>query len=97
MIIIKQLRLTAAVEEWMMKEEGSFEDSKRSKSHAYALLQRLTSGSNAFTAVELDMLISSGEYQSTAWEDDEIAGGKRTKDTIARVVKNLKQARSLLK
>lgn len=75
--------------QWGSKEYGSFEDSGKSESHVYALLQRLN-GTASFNRQELETLIQSGEYQSTAWNDDEIEGGKITKRCIANWVTKFK-------
>jgi hypothetical protein len=85
-----KIRLSAAIEEWMMKEEGSFEDSKRDSTHVYAILGRLRNGNNTLSEREVDILIKSGTYHATAWNDDEIDGGARTKATIQRIVNKLK-------
>ncbi len=85
-----KLKLTDAIEEWMMKEEGSYEDSRQRVDHAYHLLNKLTTDGVNLTENQKQTLIKSGQYHSTAWEDDEIYGGARTKRAIAKIVAKLK-------
>lgn len=79
-----------AVNEWMRKEEGSFEDHGRSSNHVYALLQRF-GGKVSFTEEEAKTIITSGKYQSTGWNEDEIEGGLKTMKTIASYVQKLEE------
>lgn len=80
-----------AIDEWIYKEWGSYEDHKHSPAHVVPLLERF-GGNTHYTNDELKTLIISGEYQSTAWQPDEIDGGQVTIDTIARYVKKFKEA-----
>lgn len=83
-------RKSEAVYEWGSKEEGSFEDHNRDASHAYAILQRF-GGKVTLTEDEAKTLIESGRYQSTSWKEDEILGGQKTMDRIAKYVKDIDQ------
>lgn len=92
MITIKTTR-SHAVHEWMMKEYGSWEDHNKDVNHACASLQRF-GGNVKLTREQAEELIKSGEYQSTGWNDDEISGGARTKQVIARYVRLIKSEMS---
>src|SRR5687767_13635331 len=84
-------RKSAAIEEWIMKEYGSWEDGDKNPNHPCAVLQKF--GSNLLiTPEQATDLISSGEYQSTSWNDDEIDGGANTKKMIAKYVAKIKDA-----
>lgn len=74
---------SGAVEEWIMKEWGSFEDAGHDPGHVVAILQRFGK-TITLTIAEADTVIQSARYNAEAWNDDEIDGGARTKQTIAR-------------
>lgn len=84
-------RKSAAVYEWMRKEEGSYEDHDRSNSHVFAILCRW-GGKVTLTIEEAEAVIKSGSYQSTAWEEDEIKGGFKTMNIIASYCKKIRAA-----
>lgn len=73
---------------WYSKEEGSWEDSCFDNSHPASKLYH-RGNTIALTKEEIKKLIKSGEYHSTAWSDDEINGGSRTKKAIANFCKKL--------
>lgn len=89
--ITVNIRQSSAIEEWMMKEEGSYEDSKRSQNHVFAILKAFR-GNVSLTKEQADTVIKSGNYHSTAWNDDEIVGGARTKKAIAGVCAKIQTA-----
>lgn len=65
--------------EWIAKEEGSFEDSGKSKDHVYfILINAKPNAVNSLTKNQVKTLLSSAKYQSSAWEEEEIVGGKKT-------------------
>jgi hypothetical protein len=83
-----------ALDEWQMKEEGSYEDYKRNdNNHPWWTLGELLHGKTAtLTETQVRRLIESGDYHATAWEPDEIDGGKKTMKTIAAKVAILEAA-----
>ena len=87
------IRRSKAIEEWKMKEEGSYEDSKRSPDHVFAILNTFR-GKVILTEEQAATVIKSGQYHSTAWNDDEIVGGARTKKAIAAVCAKIQTALS---
>ena len=91
MCITINTRKSAAISEWQRKEEGSYEDRNRSQSHAFAILNRW-GGKITLTNDEAETLIKSGSYQSTGWDDDDIKGGAKTKQTIASYCKKIREA-----
>lgn len=78
-----------AVHEWIMKEWGSYEDHDKSETHVVAILEQFGKRLR-LTEQQAKTLIESGEYQSTSWQPDEISGGQRTMNVIARYVRKLK-------
>jgi hypothetical protein len=86
-----QTRQSTAVYQWMSKEYGSWEDHDKDPNHACALLQRF-GGMLELTEEQAMELITSGKYNSTAWLDDEIEGGAKTKLTIAGYVTKIQTA-----
>lgn len=78
-----------AIHAWMMKEYGSWEDHNFDKNHPCALLQEFGK-TLTLTKQQAEALVISGEYQATAWNDDEIDGGAVTKQTINRWVEVFK-------
>jgi hypothetical protein len=87
--IVITVNKSAALEEWKMKEEGSFEDHERSESHAFAILSRLGHGKTVLTEQEAKTVLSSGNYHKDAWTNDEIVGGATTKRAIARICEKI--------
>lgn len=85
------IRRSKAIEEWMMKEEGSYEDNKRSPDHVFAILKTFR-GKVTLTEEQAASVIKSGNYHSTAWNDDEIVGGARTKKAIAAICVKIEAA-----
>lgn len=81
---------TKAIDEWMCKEWGSYEDSKKDPNHPCAFL-KLAGQTVEINNDQLNRLILSGYYQSTAWNEDEIVGGERTMRAISNFVNKLKQ------
>lgn len=81
-------RKSNAVEEWMAKEYGSWEDHKYADNHPYAILKRF-GGKIELTKDEVLTLIKSGQYHSTAWDAEDIDGGQRTINGIAAYVTKL--------
>lgn len=81
---------TRYIHEWSRKEYGSWEDNNRDVNHPCYLLQQ-TGKILDLTMQQINDLIVSGKYQSTGWNDDEIEGGKRTKESIARFVNGLSE------
>jgi hypothetical protein len=81
-----------AIDEWMRKERGSFEDYDYSPSHVYALLKRF-GGVVTLTEEEARTILVSADYQQS-WDDDDIQGGARAKATIKRYADKIE---SLLK
>jgi hypothetical protein len=73
-----------AIYYWASKEEGSFEDHNASPDHVFAILKRFGKGKVTLTEDEAKTVLKSGDYQSTAWLEDEIEGGLKTMDTIKR-------------
>lgn len=82
-------RQSAALDEWQEKERGSYEDHRMSDEHVYAILRRFGKGKVTLTHEEAMIVLKSGEYHATAWEDDEIEGGAITKRTIANLCKKI--------
>jgi hypothetical protein len=87
--IIVTVNKSAALEEWKMKEEGSFEDHKMSESHVFAILSRFGHGKTVLTEQEAKTVLTSGNYHKEAWTDDEIVGGATTKKVIARICEKI--------
>lgn len=83
-----RIRKANYIDEWAIKEEGSFEDSKRDPLHVYPLL---TPGIKRLGDRAISSLIISGEYHCDAWKDDEIDGGAVTKRAIKNFVEKLKK------
>ena len=84
-----QTNRSNAVDEWEMKEYGSWEDHDKDMNHPCALLQKF-GGKLTLTEDQANKLIVSGIFQSTGWDDDDIDGGARTKRVIANWVKKIK-------
>lgn len=84
-------RNSAAIEEWKRKEEGSYEDSNKSQSHVFAILNRF-GGKVTLTKEEAETVLKSGSYQSTGWDDDDIRGGAKTKQIIASYCSKIRAA-----
>jgi hypothetical protein len=91
MTITIKTRKSAAVYEWQRKESGSYEDHNRSSLHPYAILDRW-GGNVTMTIDEANTLIKSGSYHSTAWDDEDIRGGAKTKSTIAAYCQKIRAA-----
>lgn len=87
-IVLKNTRNSTAIHAWMSKEYGSWEDHDKDINHACATLQRW-GGTVTLTEKQAIELIQSGQYQSTGWDDDDILGGKMTKERIASIVKQI--------
>lgn len=92
LFIMKTITLTInyskAIHAWMSKEEGSWEDHNKAESHVFSILSRCK-GRVKLTEEEARTVITSGRYQSTAWEEDEIEGGARTMQTIKTICDKL--------
>ena len=61
--------------EWKMKEHGSYEDSDNSPSHVVGILEREHSKKKPYLEITIDeanTIKESAEYQSVAWEQDDI-------------------------
>lgn len=85
----------AWVEEWMMKEYGAWEDEKHDPAHPCAILQQRGKTVD-LSQDQINKLIESGRYHSTAWDDDNIEGGQRTKTAIANYTHRLKSLAQLV-
>jgi hypothetical protein len=83
-----QTRRSKALSEWMLKEEGSFEDHKKSDKHVYAILSRF-GGKIQLTEEEALTVIKSGKYHCTAWFAEEIVGGEKTIRLISKTVQRI--------
>jgi hypothetical protein len=91
MSIVLKSSKSAAVHHWMMKEYGSWEDNNKNQDHPCAILQRF-GGKLTLTEKQANDLIESGKYNSTAWYDDEIEGGAKTKQIIHNWVLKIQKA-----
>jgi hypothetical protein len=91
MNIVINTRKSAAIEAWQAKEKGSYEDHNRSQSHPFAILNRW-GGKLSLTLAETEAIIKSGSYHSTAWDDEDIKGGAKTKTVITSYCKKLREA-----
>lgn len=83
--ITVNIKQSDALSEWMRKEEGSYEDHNKSESHVYAILSKCK-GKVKLTEQEANAIIKSGTYHGTAWDDEDIRGGAKTKAGILRIV-----------
>lgn len=64
-----------STDEWQTKEYGSYEDSGNSPSHVVGILEREYSKKKPYLEITIDeanTIKESAEYQSGAWEQDEI-------------------------
>ena len=84
-------RKSPAVDEWMRKEHGSWEDHDMSPDHAYPLL-KMFGGKLTLTESQANTLIKSGDFHSTGWDEDDIEGGIVTMRVISKYVYKLKDA-----
>jgi len=84
-------RKSKALYEWESKEYGSWEDYEESPDHVYSILQRFGKGQVRLTEAEAKTVLESGEYQSTAWNPDEIGGGVTTMQAISRICKTIRK------
>lgn len=86
--IIIRFTQSAAIHTWMMKEYGSWEDHNKDSNHPCALLQQ-TKKLLTLTEQQAKDLVESGKSQATSWNDDEIEGGRRTKEVIMNYVNKI--------
>lgn len=80
----------SVIDEWMMKECGSYEDSGWSQDHAVAILERFEPDSTVDISIkEAKTLLRSASYNATAWKPDEIRGGIGTLSGLFGYMKRL--------